>query len=135
MPEDHAARDWAARTPLHYAALDNDTATAGDLLAAGADPDARDRKDYRPLHFACQQGSLEVARLLLDAGAALDPVNWYGNTPLFVAVSIHRSEPLVELLLTLGADPEWMNNYGQTPVGFSRLIANRDVARFFTGHA
>jgi len=38
----------------------------------------------------------------------------------------------IELLRERGADPQRENLSGQTPVGIARLIANYDVARFFT---
>lgn len=41
------------------------------LLAAGADPDARDSRGYTPLHTAAEQDAAEVVRLLAKAGADL----------------------------------------------------------------
>jgi ankyrin repeat protein len=72
--------DRGGRTPLHYAALENDLRKIGALLDGGADPNAADRQGFTPLHFAAQQRSVEAARILLDQGAAVDPINDYGNT-------------------------------------------------------
>ncbi len=70
--------------------------------------------------------------LALERGAEVDPVNAYGNTPLFVAtVSSRGRGELIDLLLRYGADPTRANASGQTPVGLARLIGNYDVARFF----
>lgn len=57
-------------TPLHAgvagpAALE----AARLLLAAGADPDARQHGGYTALHSAAQHGSIPLVDLLLDAGA------------------------------------------------------------------
>jgi ankyrin repeat protein len=124
--------DRAGRSPLHYAALDNDVELARSALADGVDPNGADRDGFRPLHFAAQQGAAEVARLLLDAGADVDPANAYGNTPLFVAVFNSRGDgSLIGLLRARGANPFAANRHGQTPIGLSRLIANYPVAQSF----
>ncbi|MEU4517684.1 ankyrin repeat domain-containing protein [Amycolatopsis sp. NPDC024027] len=88
-----------------------------------------DRHGRSELHLAAQQGNLEVATVLLEAGARVDPVNEYGNSPLFAYRG--RGE-LIELLRRHGADPRQANLSGQTPAGLARLVANYDVEKFFT---
>ena len=125
--------DAGERTQLHYAALDDDVAAAESRLAAGDDPNASDREGFTPLHLAAQEGASNVARVLLDRGPDVDPVNSFGNTPLFTAVFNYRGDAsVIELLRDRGADPLRKNESGQTPVGLARLIANYDVGRFFT---
>ncbi len=100
----------------------------------GLDPNLPDRLGFTPLHFAAQEWSEGVASLLLERGAEVDPLNRYGNTPLFVAVTASRGRGrLLELLRRHGADPFLANASGQTPVGLARLIANYDVAQFLRG--
>jgi ankyrin repeat protein len=124
--------DREGRSPLHYAALANRRAEAEERLAAGDDPNLGDRRGFTPLHLAAQEGSLETARLLLDHGAEVDLVDAHGNTPLSVAVYYSRGRgDLIALLREQGADPLRANNYGKTPVGTARLIANYNVAQFF----
>jgi ankyrin repeat protein len=125
--------DSEGRLPLHYAALDNEAASVAARLRAGDPVDAQDHLGFTALHFAAQQGSVEAARLLLEAGADVDAVNVYGNTPLFVAVlNSHGEGKLIELLRAWGADPVKENASGQSPVALARMIANFDVAQFFT---
>ncbi|TMK19285.1 MAG: ankyrin repeat domain-containing protein [Actinobacteria bacterium] len=125
--------DGYGRSPLHQAALMNDVDAARDRLAAGDDPGAADPAGFTPLHCAAQEGSLDAARLLLDAGANVDAVDALGNTPLWVAVFNSRGEgDAITLLRRYGADPFKKNNDGQTPLGLARLIADFDVAQFFT---
>jgi ankyrin repeat protein len=125
--------DRAGRTPLHYAAVENDVAQVVTLLGAGADPDAADRQGFTPLHLACQQWAVDAVRELLAGGASVDSVNGFGNTPLFVAVfnSRGRGESIQLLRERGGADALHANNSGQTPVGLARLIGNFDVAQYF----
>ena len=124
--------DRAGRTPLHYAALENDVQKINAMLDAGADPNAADLEGFTSLHFAAQQWSVEAAQILLDRGADVDPVNKHGNTPLWTAVfnSKGRGE-LIELLRHRGANPLRANKAGRTPVDLARLIGNFDVARYF----
>ena len=124
--------DARGRTPLHYAALADDTAAIRMLLSEGADPDATDRLGFTALHLAAQQGAISAAGALFAAGARVDAVNSYGNTPLFTAVFNSRGRgELIKLLRHHGADPWNPNNTWQTPIGLARLIANYDVAQFF----
>ena len=104
------------RTPLHSATI-NPTVKSVPmtrmLLAAGADPNFRDRskgiaRGATPLYNAVLHPSrkVELARLLLAAGA--DPnIPDYKNrmTPLIEAVIEPAKVEVVKLLLEYGADP------------------------------
>lgn len=121
------------RSRLHSAAIDNDVKTIERLLAQGHLPDIQDQQGFAPLHLAAQQGSVQAAAALMDGGASVDVENVYGNTPLFVAVfNSNGRGDLIGLLRSRGANPLHANTSGQTPVGLARLIANYDVARFFS---
>jgi uncharacterized protein len=127
-----AGIDRGGRTPLHYAALANDTDAVRTLLTGGTNPNVADRLGFTPLHFAAQEGALAAAGILLAAGAQVDAANSYGNTPLAMAVINSRGRgELIQLLRRHGADPRHPNKSGQTPAGTSRLIGNYDVTQFF----
>lgn len=124
--------DWYRRTPLHYAALEDNGSEVERLLEAGADPNAADRDGFTPLHFAAQEYSVNSARLLLNAGAVVDQQNKFGNSPLWTAAYNSRSRgEMIDLLRSKGADPHLLNTSGKTPVGLARLIGNYDVKQFF----
>jgi ankyrin repeat protein len=59
----------------------------GTLLAAGADPNARDKFENTPLALAALNGSCEQMQLLLKHGADPNAVDKYGETALHRAVS------------------------------------------------
>jgi ankyrin repeat protein len=62
----------------------------------------------------------------------VDARDKHGNTPLSKAVFYSQgSGEMISLLLRWGADRDLKNNYGVSPVGLARSIANYDVARFF----
>lgn len=68
---DLAARGTLGRTPLHIAAMHNDSPfVITALVAAGADVDMRDERDHTPLHSAAMtSASAGVIVALLKAGA------------------------------------------------------------------
>ncbi len=101
-----ASRDWRGRTPLHLA--ENESATKA-LLAARADPHARDNYDQTPLHQASTGG---VATALIAAGADPAVTDQWERTPLHFAAN----EGVARALLLAGADPNAMDLNGRTPL-------------------
>lgn len=56
-------------TGLHEAVAESDIERVRELLAAGADVNARDEDGATPLHYAGGECATEIVRLLLEAGA------------------------------------------------------------------
>jgi len=99
------------RTPLHAAAMRNDTELARVVLAARPDLSIDDGDAGTPLHQAAWCGHIEVVRLLLEHDPPLEILNRYGGTPLSTALhgSLHCRNPqgdyaaVVESLIAAGA--------------------------------
>jgi hypothetical protein len=66
------------------------------------------------LAVACDYGSLHVAKLLLEDGANPNALTTFGESPLFFAITSHRTA-LVALLLEHGAD---IKQETRLPVGW-----------------
>ena len=81
-------------------------------LAAGADPDPRDKDGRTPLHDAAQGGRMEVVEVLLAAGADPDARSESGSTPLHKAARWSGKAEAIEALLAAGADPGARNKHG-----------------------
>ncbi len=77
------------RTPLVEATKANRVALARVLLAAGADPDAKDDLQDSAYLYAGAEGLNEILRLTLEHGADVKSTNRYGGTALIPA-SEHR---------------------------------------------
>ena len=95
--------DAMGRSCLWWACNLGQTALVQALLAAGAEPRARDRGGYTPLHVAAEEGHVSVVRLLLedprlDVVAEIAPS---GVTPLGCAASGDHVHAVAALL----ADP------------------------------
>lgn len=119
--------------PAHSGALllksvnDNDVEQVKQLLASGADPNARDSGSYTPLMNATIKGNTEMVKALLNSGAKIDETNNLNETALLFAIEAGRTE-LVELLVDKGAD---MRIKGPPPVGATVLhvAARRNTDR------
>lgn len=90
---------------LFNAALKGDEANLGRLLAAGADPNRKNRFGRAPLHAASLKGHLECDRLLLAKKPEVNIKDRTNRTPLHFA-SAGGHDTVVELLLANGADGE-----------------------------
>lgn len=115
-PSAALARSPDGFTPLHYPAFFGQGAAAAvsaDLLAAGADVDARSANDFAvlPIHSAVAGGHDDVVAVLVDAGADVNARQPHGWTPLHGA-ALNGSLVSVARLLAAGADPVARNDDG-----------------------
>jgi ankyrin repeat protein len=125
---------YAGDTGLHVAAAAYWTDFARQLVAAGADLRARNRRGAEPLHAAAVGGPgsatwnprAQAATIAWLIGAGADPnaVDMDGVTPLHRAVRT-RCAAAVEALLAGGADAERSNDGGSTPLRLARLTTGR----------
>ncbi|MBN8248144.1 MAG: ankyrin repeat domain-containing protein, partial [Verrucomicrobia bacterium] len=110
--------------PLSWVAVSKEAPLFAELVAAGADPNARNSRGMPLLWFMAaslrsdmdpgvRAGTLTNARTLLTAGANPD-LGFNGTTPLRVAVD--SSPEMVDLLLEFKADPNRRDDQGRTPL-------------------
>ncbi|HEY7501442.1 MAG TPA: ankyrin repeat domain-containing protein [Vicinamibacterales bacterium] len=84
-------------TPLHAAIWASEDEAATQLIAAGADVNAKGEDRYTPLHAAIAQANVRLARRLTERGASWDAVNAFACS---VRDAARRSDdPAVRLLL------------------------------------
>ncbi|WP_445170282.1 ankyrin repeat domain-containing protein [Mycolicibacterium sp. Dal123E01] len=113
--------------PIHRAVMDGNIADFSVELTNNEDNiNLPGPEGMTPLHIAADRGNVDFARALLDAGAAVDPINVWGNTPLWVAVMKRRRTcpdgSMIHLLVEHGADPH-RGGGDVTPLGLSKGIA------------
>ena len=117
-------RLYAGDTALHIAAAAYEAGVARELVEAGAEVGAANRRGAQPLHYAvdgipgCARwnpaAQRDTVRFLIELGADPNVVDKNGTTPLHRAVR-NRCAAAVEALLALGADPQATNRRGSTP--------------------
>lgn len=97
--------DDEGNTPLHIAVYGTNLILVERLLAAGANPGARNRAGTPVLHAAVLTGDLPIVQKVLEAGADLGMENSRGETVLLLAVR-KKNKNMVDWLLAKGADPK-----------------------------
>lgn len=92
--------------PLNWCLTRHRYRAARELLAGGANPDARYNDEESWLSKSIREGNAAVALTLLEAGAAVTGVRARdGHTLLGWAIA-HQQAEVVEALLAAGADPD-----------------------------
>jgi cytohesin len=107
---------------LADAAFICDLARVRDLLARGADVDARNDEGRPPLVSAVLGGSLPLLELLLAHGADVDARDPHGWTPLHFAAQEVLPE-MAARLLARGADANAQDDEGNTPLARAIFFA------------
>jgi hypothetical protein len=128
--------DSQGATSLHYAVLKEDAlGIIPLLLSAGAVVDAVEPAGGEtPLLWAkqwffgidCEKGR-KVLGLLHQQGADLNFKDKFGNSLLHIAV-MNGNEPLVSLLLEIGADASLINADGMTPLEIARELKFSEIS-------
>lgn len=107
------------QTVAYYLNPNNDDYDkASLLLEQGADPN-KELYSWTPLTHVCYYGEErdeQMTALLLEHGADPNLANFYGETPLSIAIYRGENETIVRLLLEYGADPNKISSYGGTPL-------------------
>jgi ankyrin repeat protein len=126
------ARSPDGFTALHYPAFFGGARaaeTAGALLDAGADVNARSANDFSvlPLHSAVAGNHEDVAAVLIDAGADVNARQRHGWTPLHGAAQ-NGASATVDRLLAAGADRLARHDDGATAAHLAAAAGHSELA-------
>lgn len=106
-PKQRDLRTALGSQPLHLAAMNPDTGALRALLAAGANPNARDNEGATPLHMAAYASRTTHAQILLEAGA--DPLaktdNGRDATAMARKVKADETAGVISLWILKGCKP------------------------------
>lgn len=106
---------------LHPAVEAKDVKAVEAALAAKADVNEFDARGFTALEKAATYGPLPLVKALLEAGA--DPHR--GRSSALGAAAKRRSEPMVELLLAHGANPNHTNDPNLVPLHWALRCSAR----------
>jgi len=129
---------------LHIAADNADLEGLRRALSAGefVDDDTMDC-DRTPLGWLCYGASphdearrIACAELLLAAGANIEATDYFGDTPLSIAVYVPSKDcpRLVQYLLDAGANPNAIGDGGWTPLHYASENGFVEVANLLIKH-
>jgi len=107
-PQARDARTELGATPLHYAAMNEDSGPLKALLAAGAAVNVRDGEGRTPLHMAAFSTRTANGKLLLQAGADPALKTDAGRDVLSMARKVRADELAGEISLWIlkGCKPQ-----------------------------
>jgi len=127
-------RDIQGRSCVYWAGSCGEIPNLKLLLDAGCDPNAKSRLGRTALSKACWNGFVDVARCLLETGKInINEPDRQGRTCLHNAVwgsaggrlgekcgiSNHDSPECAQLVLEYGADPNYQDNTGNSPLNIA----------------
>jgi len=113
-------KDARGTTPLHHAAAYGSAEAVRILLAAGADPNARNDFEATPLMWAAAEP--EKVRLLVNQGADVNAKSKMGRTALWIAAANDGSSATVKFLLEHGAKTDGSEILAATAANDSATI-------------
>jgi uncharacterized protein len=119
-------------TALHNAAAQGHARIVRELIARGADVNARDWMGATPLVNAAYFGRTQVIDILLSSGAQLEKIPSGSTSPLLAAVQGGALDSVVQLLKA-GADPDQKNADGISARALAVSLERDDLLRAIDG--
>lgn len=117
-PDQVNARDETGRTPLYWAAREDNIEICEILLSHGADVNAATPDGWTPLHTAVYNKNPRIVVLLIEKGADVNVKNSDSETPLHWAAR-RGEKALIEPLIAKGAALDARDNNGKTPLDWT----------------
>jgi len=124
--------DREGRTPLHIAALFNDTNTAFTLIPYMDNINRKNNQGSTPLHHFSLRHNASIVKHLIHHGAHVNTANNSGKTPLhYCAQGIWNNKEhmlgTMSVLLANGAHIHQPDNTGWTPLGYAIQYQNHTI--------
>jgi len=126
---DTIAAKWA---PLHATVVSGDIQAVEDLLARGADVNAKNKRGLSALNSAAVFGHKDIVELLIEKGADVNARAegsfWDEGMTALHGSCVKGQKGAAELLIAKGADINAKSKNGYTPLHIAATEGYRDVA-------
>lgn len=119
--------DDSGRTPVYTAAALGQLDATRALIDAGSNVNVSDESGTTSLQLAVDHGSTSVARLLLARGADPDAGKCRRLSPPLLLVSMRDDLEIAKLLLHCGANPDIVDDDGNTALHKAAEFGKRDM--------
>ncbi|KAH8147830.1 uncharacterized protein LAJ45_08296 [Morchella importuna] len=121
---------WPGYPPMAFDLCRNgEVEILRELLAAGADPNARNNHMSSCFTLAAEYGHLECLKVLLEYGAEVDVVDRDNDTPMILALYCERWDVVEFLLEQEECDLVTRNLRGFDPLNLACITGRADVVR------
>ena len=121
-------------TLLMDACLKRNEGLANAILDFGCDLRDFDHEGNTVLVYANDSNSVDVMSRLLDEGADPNQLNAAGKSPLMVCCGSSRNAKPIELLLSHGADPHFVDKEGVSVRDIAKEFGREDVLALLDRH-
>ncbi|EFC47575.1 homeobox transcription factor [Naegleria gruberi] len=119
-------------SPLHAAVRNNNEELLSFLLSQpNVGVDTLDKNNRSPFMLACKLGLFSVTKLLYSYGAQIDLCDDELETGLHYAAERNWC-PIIELLISNGADVNFRNKRGQTPYSVASYETTRNLIHYLS---
>lgn len=112
---------------LFRATLDGRVDMVDLLIRSGAKVEDQDGFGRTPLFIAVAEDGIEVAMRLVNAKTPLNHADIDGKTALFSAVASGHTSKMARCLLEAGADPNWHDSMGMSPMVYAACAGELDI--------
>lgn len=129
LPDTHGESAWILLGAVGRQSGNPDMKVRTDMLARGADIEARDAQGQTLLMAAASAGAYDLVQWLLARGASLDAQDIAGRTALMHAVSAATGESSLPMLLQHGASLKLTDKQGLTAAALAQQIGDSDRRR------
>ena len=135
LPDDTGVSDRAPDgfTALHLACFFAHADTARELIARGADVNARNNRRDSALRLAAEGGHTEIVGLLLKSGANVNASTEGGKNSL-ISAAFNGHVEIGRLLISHNAQISPAISMGETPLHFAATFGHVEFVRLLIQH-
>lgn len=126
------AKNESRKSPLHYAAMNENKKILRVLLDNDAKVDDTDEFGTTPLHFAARKGKVENVLLLIDNMADVNARDTRNHTPLHYAAEGGYID-IVRVLIENHSEMNVRSEFGKTALDLAIEMDQKDVIELLRG--